>query len=228
MADHRRWVLMLGALLLVACAAPGEDSNYKENEPSMLDDDPGKEDPHSRVDPAPVYIHTVAMQAESQELPERGKTVYGTEYGPDVLVRTDWPTIHVSPDDGRTVHNPTYYGKTDLKGDGVNVTNLALPIEQRMDLAMSGSKAENWSASNLGDMVFQPVLAAGYTALLPVSMVIEPPLKQVTTPKLGEARAEPEESQEPAELMEPAEPIEPEEPTEPAESPDSSHFVPVD
>ncbi len=193
------------------CAAPGEDSNYKELErsPNTPQDEPGTRGTYGRDDAAatpvqlarledPVTENALDDTAEALEAEALTDTkIVGPSTDPDAVTpsmgafnRANWPKVKFMPADGRTVHNPSYYGEVPLGDDAISVISPPDPV-WRMQEALSGAKPGNWDAQNLGQFAWDLPIGFGLTTLsVPVQAVGEPPWKQVTTPTFTRPAAE--------------------------------------
>jgi hypothetical protein len=88
----------------------------------------------------------------------------------------------VTPADGRTTHNPTYYGEVPLRRDALNPALIDDPAA-RLAAALDDASADNWSLANWADALTAPLQWGARSVLIPVRQVTgDPLLETVTTP----------------------------------------------
>jgi len=95
--------------------------------------------------------------------------------------RSDWPTIVVSPIDGKVTHHPHFTGEAPLGEDIVTPLHAPEPVWQLQE-ALAGAHAGNLNGENLSHLGSQPFVGLTQFVLMPVRMVLENPLSKETSP----------------------------------------------
>lgn len=198
-------ISVLLTVLLVGCATPGDEENYKpldSDQRDLYQSPDTRFDARSNEQPIRV-IHLVdagdavdtgegvsfvvarsdstdMMQDQVQELAD----VLDSEpsvSSDNILDRRGWSRLTVGPADGSTIHNPIYW--RDCPIDSSHCDLRALPsVEARLEAAMARPDAGNWSLDNVLISFVEPGKFVADGALLPWSMIQAHPLEEVTTP----------------------------------------------
>lgn len=172
--------LVLVALVAAACAAPGQEKNYKELERRQTDPFQTEKDPFFG---GRITTSTIAAQVTDVTQPAGSQVASHRDGEPSLggLDRTHWPHVGFGPANGRTIHNPIYFGRVNRGDDQIDVL-MAPPGRWRFDEAVHGSRPDNLGAQNLLEAVVAPVRFGANLALLPVAALRQPPLALTTTP----------------------------------------------
>lgn len=192
MKRFRHLLVFIVVGTLTGCAAPSKDQNYRELDRQDLDPFRTEKDPffESRSDP-PKPTATTSLEDNGQEviyvdgqtesdelLLQLDRKVFGSI---NDLDRSAWPTVTFGEGNGRTWHYPTYFGDVDRGED--QISPLEAPrFQWRIDEAMSGDSAANFSSQNLVDSLVKPVDFGINIMLLPIRAVLHRPWSHTTTP----------------------------------------------
>ncbi len=95
--------------------------------------------------------------------------------------RSDWPTLTVSPIDGRVTHHPHFTGEAPLGDDIVTPLHAPDPVWQLQE-ALAGAHAGNLNGENLSHLGTQPIVGLTQFVLMPARMILENPLSKETSP----------------------------------------------
>ncbi|MCX5658957.1 MAG: hypothetical protein NTW19_04455 [Planctomycetota bacterium] len=103
------------------------------------------------------------------------------------LQRAGWPRVVVTPENGRTQHNPVYFVDAKSWADQFSTATDKQTTEQQLTAALDHSSSKTYGDVTTGkgntvDLLLQPFKFAYDLVTLPVNAVIEPPLKRVETP----------------------------------------------
>jgi hypothetical protein len=182
----------------------GDDQNYKvlEEDRPMLQPERGtggNGGPGISFFPAEWRFGTLAT-ALAQETGATGEEAEPTEMTtsttqPAVLApvgdtepsvvsldRSNWPTIRVRPEDGRTWHGPVYFEDRPIGSDRRNIDRSQDP-DQQLQAALSGAdRSQFYTRENLKHTFIQPLEFAKDLVLLPYRMVMQPPWELTHTP----------------------------------------------
>ncbi|GAB4195794.1 MAG: hypothetical protein Kow00105_09980 [Phycisphaeraceae bacterium] len=108
------------------------------------------------------------------DAPTANESDYCSKAGGNIMDRSDWPTVVVSPADGRVRHDPTYMSNPPLGEDIVSPLHAPDPVWQIQE-ALRGAEAGNFNGENLLGLVAEPFSALAQIAMMPAAMVIEHP-----------------------------------------------------
>jgi len=95
--------------------------------------------------------------------------------------RSHWPTITVSPIDGRVTHHPHFTGEAPLGEDIVTPLHAPDPVWQLQE-ALAGAHAGNLNGENLSALGSQPIVGLTQFVLMPARMILENPWSKETSP----------------------------------------------
>lgn len=129
----------------------------------------------------PVAVTDDADTTESIEVVELAELPQ-LQAEPISMDRSDWPTIVISPADGKTTHNPAYMGDVPMGEDIVSPLHASDPVWQ-IEEALRGADAGNWNGENLADLGAQPFIALGRFIAIPFFAILEHPWSEDTSPK---------------------------------------------
>lgn len=100
----------------------------------------------------------------------------------DLMDRTTWPAIVVTPADGKVTHNPTFMGEVPMGEDIVSPLHAPDPVWQIQE-ALRGEEAGNLNGENLSALAAQPVIATAQIIAMPFRAILDNPLSKETSPK---------------------------------------------
>ena len=95
--------------------------------------------------------------------------------------RSDWPTLIVSPIDGKVTHHPHFTGEAPLGDDIVTPLHAPDPVWQLQE-ALAGAHAGNLNGENLSHLGSQPIVGLTQFVLMPARMILENPWSKETSP----------------------------------------------
>lgn len=98
------------------------------------------------------------------------------------LQRAGWPTTIVTPGNGRTTHNPTYFEDVTTSAARFPTVQDSQSTEEQIKTVLGHSHADTPISTQFTDFAVQPLKFAVDLITLPFQAVVEPPLKDVQTP----------------------------------------------
>lgn len=171
---------LLSTALTPAFAAEAPEAPAPDTEtPAVTTDDPIMEP--SGLDP----IDAPADAAETVETAETGEADQVIAYPAptiDLMDRTTWPAIVVTPASGKVTHHPHFMGDAPMGDDIVSPLHAPDPVWQIQE-ALRGAEAGNLNGENLTALGAQPVIATAQILAIPFRAVIDNPLSKETSPK---------------------------------------------
>ena len=157
---------------------------------------PADETPTVEIDPqAPATVteeHTVeVVDVEPAKVPDTDPADAGVQAGTitpdpatpiDVMDRSTWPALVVTPADGKATHHPHFMGDPPMGDDIVSPLHAPDPVWQIQE-ALRGADAGNWNGENLAALGAQPFIATAQILAIPFRAAIDNPLSKETSPK---------------------------------------------
>jgi hypothetical protein len=130
-----------------------------------------------------VDVEAVELpDADTAETGEADQVITYPAPAIDLMDRTTWPAIVVTPADGKVTHNPHFMGDAPMGDDIVSPLHAPDPVWQIQE-ALRGAEAGNWNGENLTALGAQPVIATAQILAIPFRAVIDNPLSKETSPK---------------------------------------------
>lgn len=163
----------------LGCAGRGGEQNYKvleEDRPILQPDRPSGAPMSRATIPSlwgPANATAAALESAAPSAPQAPSA--------NILDRSNWPVIPVAPASGETHHGPVYF-ETYYFGQPRRAIDRTDNPDERLDAALMGAEAENWTVENAKAFFVQPLLFAKDFVLLPYHLILTPPWSDQVTP----------------------------------------------
>ncbi|MEZ6190564.1 MAG: hypothetical protein R3C45_04655 [Phycisphaerales bacterium] len=132
--------------------------------------------------PVIIEMQPIDTPADAAETAQADEIITYPAPTIDLMDRTTWPAIVVTPADGKVTHNPHFMGDPPMGDDIVSPLHAPDPVWQIQE-ALRGADAGNWNGENLTALGVQPVIATAQILAIPFRAVIDNPLSKETSPK---------------------------------------------